>query len=93
MALAFSSLESMAAADLLFYNGKVFTAEPGQGLQQAVAVADGRILKVGIDVDILSLKDAMTQVIDLKGKVLMPGFIDSHSHAVLGGSETCVSGS
>lgn len=85
IAVAFASMESMAAVDLLLYNAKVFTAEPGQPLQQAVAVADGRILKVGSDVEILSLKDAMTQVVDLEGKVVMPGFIDSHSHAVFGG--------
>ena len=43
--LAFSSMEAMAAADLLLFNGKVFTAEPGQPLVQAVAVANGKILK------------------------------------------------
>ena len=46
-ALAFSSVQAMAAADLVLFNGKVFTAEPGQGLVQAVAVQDGKILKVG----------------------------------------------
>ncbi len=85
MAVAFSSVESMAAADLLLYNGKVLTAEPGQALQQAVAVVNGRIVKVGNDAEVLALKEAGTQVIDLQGKVLMPGFIDSHSHAIFGG--------
>lgn len=84
-AVAFSSMESMAAVDLLLYNGKVFTAEPGQALQQAVAVDDGRIFKVGSDAEILSLKEPGTQVVDLQGKVIMPGFIDSHSHAIFGG--------
>ncbi|WP_347505700.1 amidohydrolase [Pseudomonas anguilliseptica] len=81
-AMAFSSMEAMAAADLLLFNGKVYTAEPGQPLAQAVAVADGKILKVGTDAEIKALADADTQLIDLAGKVLMPGMIDTHSHPV-----------
>lgn len=83
-ALACASLESMAAADLVFTNGKVFTGEPGQALVQAVAVEHGKILKVGSDAEILALADADTQRIDLAGKVLMPGMIDTHSHPVMG---------
>ncbi len=83
-ALAFSSTETMAAADLLLFNGKVFTAEPGQPLAQAVAVENGKILKVGSNAEIKALADAATQRIDLAGKVLMPGMIDSHSHPVMG---------
>lgn len=81
--LAFSSMEVMAAADLLLFNGKVFTAEPGRALAQAVAVADGKILKVGSDAEVKALADADTQLIDLAGKVLMPGMIDTHSHPVM----------
>ncbi|WP_137820265.1 amidohydrolase [Pseudomonas sp. 2FG] len=83
-AMAFSSMEAMAAADLLLFNGKVFTAEPGQPLAQAVAVENGKILKVGSDAEILALADAKTQRIDLAGKVLMPGMIDTHSHPIMG---------
>ncbi|MFK0088007.1 amidohydrolase [Pseudomonas sp. NPDC090755] len=81
-ALACSSLPALAAADLVLVNGKVFTAEPGQGLMQAVAVKDGKILQVGSDAQINALADASTQRIDLGGKVLMPGMIDTHSHPV-----------
>lgn len=84
-ACAFSSMESMAAADLILHGGKVYTAEPGQSLQQAVAVENGRILAVGSDAQILKLKQPETKVIDLRGQVLMPGFIDSHTHLVKGG--------
>ena len=83
LALAFSSTQSMAAADLVLFNGKVFTAEPGQALAQAVAVENGKILKVGSDAEIKALADASSQQIDLGGKVLMPGMIDSHSHPVM----------
>ena len=82
--LACSSLPALAAADLVLVNGKVFTAEPGQALMQAVAVKDGKILQVGSDDQINALADSHTQRIDLAGKVLMPGMIDTHSHPVLG---------
>nr|WP_298144205.1 amidohydrolase [uncultured Pseudomonas sp.] len=82
-AMAFSSMEAMAAADLLLFNGKVFTGEPGQALAQAVAVEQGKILKVGGDAEIRALADADTQLIDLGGKVLMPGMIDSHTHPIM----------
>nr|BFD42587.1 amidohydrolase [Pseudomonas sp. FFPRI_1] len=78
-------MESPAAVDLLLHNGKVFTAEQGQPLQQAVAVEQGRIVRVGSDAEVLALKAPGTRVVDLQGKVLMPGFIDSHSHAIFGG--------
>ncbi len=82
-AMAFSSMEAMAAADLLLFNGKVFTGEPGQALAQAVAVENGKILKVGSDTEIKALADADTRLIDLGGKVLMPGMIDSHTHPIM----------
>ena len=83
--LAFSTLEAMAAADLIFYNAKVFTAEPGRPLAQAVAVANGQILKVGSDAEIRALAGADTEQLDLGGKVLMPGLIDTHTHPVMAG--------
>lgn len=88
MAIALGTLEAQAQnADLILLNGKVFTAEPGQALQQAVAVADGKVLKVGSNDEIRALGDAGSKVVDLGGKVLMPGFIDSHSHSIFGGLE------
>lgn len=84
-AAACASWETMAATDLILHNAKVYTAEPGQALQQAIAVENGKILAVGSDAQILKLKDSATRVIDLGGKVLMPGFIDSHTHLVKGG--------
>ncbi len=81
--LTLPSLQAMAAADLVLTNGKVFTGIPGQSLAKAVAVENGRILKVGSDADINALADAHTQRIDLAGKVLMPGMIDTHSHPVV----------
>jgi hypothetical protein len=74
----------MAAADLVLFNGQVFTAEAGQPRAQAIAVEDGKILQVGSDQAMLALADDATRRVDLGGKVLMPGMIDSHSHPVMG---------
>lgn len=88
VAIALSTLEAQAQnADLILLNGKVFTAEPGQALQQAVAVADGKVLRVGSNDEVRALGDASSKVVDLGGKVVMPGFIDSHSHSIFGGLE------
>ncbi|MBD2839139.1 amidohydrolase [Pseudomonas sp. JM0905a] len=87
MALAFSSMDSMAAADLVLLNGKLYTADPSQPSAQAMAVEDGKVLKVGTDAEIKALADGSTQVIDLAGKRLLPGLIDTHSHAIFGGLE------
>ncbi|WP_289538837.1 amidohydrolase [Pseudomonas sp. SO81] len=84
-AAACASMETMAAADLILHNAKIYTAEPGQALQQAIAVENGKVLAVGSNAKVLALKQAATKVIDLGGKVLMPGFIDSHAHVVKGG--------
>lgn len=83
--LACTALPGLAAVDLILHNAKVYTAEPGQPLQQAVAVDGEKIVAVGSDTAVLRLKTTGTQVIDLGGKVLMPGLLDSHSHAIKGG--------
>lgn len=87
VALAFASMDSMAAADLVLINGKLYTADPAHPSAQAMAVQDGKVLKVGTDAQIKALASSTTQVIDLGGKRVMPGMIDSHSHAIFGGLE------
>nr|WP_243899012.1 amidohydrolase [Pseudomonas otitidis] len=77
----------MAGADMVLLNGKVFTADKARPMAQALAVADGKVLAVGSDAEISALADAGTQRIDLGGKALMPGLIDTHAHAIFGGLE------
>ncbi|MEN5198672.1 amidohydrolase [Pseudomonas wadenswilerensis] len=84
-ALVISSAETIAAPELILHGGKVYTAVAGQPLQQAVAIENGKILAVGSDAQVLRLKQASTQLIDLQQQVLLPGFIDSHAHALRGG--------
>lgn len=67
-------------ADLVFKNGIVYTVDEKMPQAQAVAVAAGKILAVGSDTEIERLVGDDTRVIDLHGKTMVPGFIDSHYH-------------
>ena len=66
--------------DLILKNGKLYTMDKDAPTAQAVAVRNGIIEAVGTDEDILALKAEGTEVIDLGGKTLIPGFNDSHLH-------------
>ncbi|MDE3155706.1 MAG: amidohydrolase family protein, partial [Acidobacteriota bacterium] len=67
-------------ADLVLRHGHVVTVDPAHPEAQAVAVSAGKILAVGSDADIQRYIGPHTQVIDLKGRLLLPGFIDAHAH-------------
>ncbi len=77
---AFQKYPPDTEADIVFYNGEVLTMEPSQPQAQAIAILDDVILSVGSNTDIKKLIGLKTQVINLKGRTLVPGFIDSHSH-------------
>ncbi|NIR51757.1 amidohydrolase [candidate division KSB1 bacterium] len=68
------------AADLVFHNGTVWTVDAQNPTAEAVAIKDGAFMAVGSDEDIVKLRDANTQTIDLKGKFVVPGFNDNHVH-------------
>lgn len=72
-------------ADLIFHGGVVWTGVPGARAAQALAVRQGRVAAVGSDTDILPLAGDETRVVDLEGRTLLPGFIDSHTHFISGG--------
>ncbi|MES2847217.1 MAG: amidohydrolase [Pseudomonadota bacterium] len=74
-------------ADLILTNARVLTMDDGNPRAQAVAVRDGRILAVGSASDIAALAGPDTRMIDAKGRTLLPGFVESHLHLVLGGAE------
>ena len=67
-------------ADKIFVNGNIVTVDAENSIAQAVAVKDGKILYVGKTDEIKKFQDSKTVVVDLKGKTLVPGFIDGHSH-------------
>lgn len=72
--------------DLIVHNAKIITVDdheynsnPGT-IAQAMAVRDGKILSIGDNQDILALKGPETEVMDLKGKTVLPGFVNNHHH-------------
>ncbi|MER8232752.1 amidohydrolase [Streptomyces sp. NPDC094049] len=76
----------MAKADLVFTRGPVFTADPARTRASSLAVVGDRITAVGHD-EVRELVGPGTQVVDLTGKLLLPGFQDAHVHAVFAGME------
>jgi predicted amidohydrolase YtcJ len=72
-------------ASLAIVNANVITMDDQDSLAQAIAISDDRILKVGSENEIRSLIGEATQVIDLDGRTVVPGFINAHDHTILGG--------
>jgi hypothetical protein len=68
-------------ADTVFKNGYVYTVNPGDRVARAVAVRHGRIVYVGSNRGARAFVGAHTKVVNLRGKLLLPGFVDSHIHA------------
>lgn len=76
----------MAKPDLIFTRGPIHTGDPARTRASSLAVTGERITAVGHD-EVRELIGPDTEVIDLQGKLLLPGFQDSHIHAVFGGME------
>ncbi|MFY0616619.1 amidohydrolase [Shimia sp.] len=72
-------------ADTIYSGGPILTINDAAPRAEAVAVKDGRILAVGARADMLAHQGDTTQVFDLNGRTMLPGFVDSHGHAVMGG--------
>ncbi len=73
-------------ADMVFVGGAVYTADDNRSWAEAVAISDGEIVFVGSDTAAESFIGANTEVVDLDGKMLMPGFHDAHAHVRYGGT-------
>jgi hypothetical protein len=89
-ALPFLLLQRCAVPDapgVIYTNGVIWTGNPGQPAAQALAVKDGNILAIGSQEHVLKMKGTSTQVIDLQGKFVVPGFIDNHTHFLSGGHQ------
>jgi predicted amidohydrolase YtcJ len=72
------------AADTIVTNARVYTVDPARPRAEAVAVKDGRVLFVGPAKEALRHKGAATAVVDAGGRLVLPGFMDSHVHFVSG---------
>ena len=85
-----SSAQKQSNADLIFLNGDIYTGNagrPGMVRAQALAVSQGKIVLAGSNSDVEKLKGPKTQVIDLSGHFVMPGFNDAHTHLASAGFE------
>jgi predicted amidohydrolase YtcJ len=81
----FASAQGGRTADLILRNGAVYTMDARRSWAEAVAIADGRILYAGSDSGAAKLAGPSTKIIDLRRRMVLPGFHDSHTHLMEGG--------
>lgn len=72
-------------ADVIYSGGIILTMDESNPRVEAVAVKNGRLLAVGMADEVMRLKSNDTKMVDLGGRTMLPGFIDSHGHVIGGG--------
>jgi len=72
-------------ADTIYTGGTIITVDDAAPRAESVAVKQGRIIAVGAEADVAQHQGQDTKVHDLKGQALLPGFVDSHGHVIMGG--------
>jgi predicted amidohydrolase YtcJ len=80
-----ASAQNGRIADLILRHGAVYTMNAARSWVESVAVADGRIIYAGPDAGVNSLAGPSTKILDLGGRMVLPGFHDSHVHLMEGG--------
>ena len=85
LALALLTAAPVCAADRLFVNGSFITLEPSLPRASAMLVREGRIAAIGESALLRAAAPAQTEVIDLQGRTVIPGLVDSHIHAIRAG--------
>src|SRR5690349_4340148 len=75
-----SSASPAQEPDLIVHHGRIVTVDQKFTVARAMAVKDGVILRTGTDDEILPLKGSHTELLDLGGKMVLPGLMDSHTH-------------
>jgi predicted amidohydrolase YtcJ len=83
--VAASSAAWSQNAGTILINGKILTVDSKFSTREAIAIRDGKIMAVGSTSDIRKQAGPQTRVIDLQGRTVIPGFIDSHIHAIRAG--------
>jgi predicted amidohydrolase YtcJ len=71
---------SKLSADTIYFNGQIVTMKSADSLARAVAVKDGKVVTVGSRKKAFKLAGPKTRIINLRGKTMLPGFIDAHGH-------------
>ncbi|GLJ50359.1 hypothetical protein SUGI_1073080 [Cryptomeria japonica] len=83
--LPYGNWRVIQSAELVITNAVIYTSDPSLPWAECMAVRSGRILEVGNLRSVEGLIGRQTRIVDLKGKVVVPGFIDSHVHFISGG--------
>jgi predicted amidohydrolase YtcJ len=73
------------SADTVLVNGNILTVDSQFSTREAIAIRDAKIISVGSTVEVRKLAGPQTRVIDLQGRTVIPGLIDSHMHAIRAG--------
>src|SRR5580693_765600 len=82
--ISFASFSQQNFADKIYFNGTFYTCDSANLWAKAMAIRDDKIIYVGNDY--ASYKNASTQLIDVKQKLILPGFIDCHTHFLASGA-------
>ena len=75
-----SSCQNKDSVDLIIHGGTIYTVDSTNSKVESVALRDGLIYQTGYFNKIISLRDQNTEMIDLNGKTMIPGFIEGHAH-------------
>ena len=76
---------STTSPDIIFHNARITTLDRSNPVASAVAIKDGKFVAVGSDEDVLRLATGGTRKVDLKGRSVLPGLTDNHTHVIRGG--------
>jgi predicted amidohydrolase YtcJ len=82
LGLAMAGPGRAQTADLILLHGKILTLDERSSIREAMAVSEGRIAALGRSTEIMELAGRKTRVVDLHGRTVIPGLIDSHIHAI-----------
>jgi predicted amidohydrolase YtcJ len=77
-------LETATAADVLLIHGHIYTGNPRKAWAQSIYIANARIAAIGSDAQLAKHRRGAVQVIDLRGRTVIPGIVDSHMHLLYG---------
>jgi predicted amidohydrolase YtcJ len=80
-----AGIESDVQAEMIVLNGRLATQDERRSFASAAAIKDGRFIAVGSEEDVLAHRGGNSKVIDLKGRTVIPGLNDSHTHPIRGG--------
>src|SRR5262249_23033650 len=77
--------EPRLPADLILVNAEVLTMDPGRPTARSLAIRENQIVAIGTDAEVKKLRGPHTRVMDLGGRTVIPGIVDTHIHAIRGG--------